>query len=221
MDKLSIHFEVHLPEDLFLKDPRHTELGKRIIQHSVRLILQEGFEHFTFKKLANELSTAESSIYRYFENKYHLLFYLVNWYWYWQEYLLVFNTRGLHSKEAVLKQAIKCLLSPEFSYDEHAILDMTLLRKLYDTEADKALHHFTLVQRESPVVFSGLQTLVGRMKQIIESIQPEYPYAERLSLLILTGFHSDFVQQLSKSNPTPDKEELLDFAYDLVIKTIN
>jgi len=83
---------VQVTEPVYLKDPLTTELGRRIIEHSVRMIDELGLETFTFGKLASSLGTAESSIYRYFENKHRLLIYLVGWYWSWREYKLVFDT---------------------------------------------------------------------------------------------------------------------------------
>ena len=38
---------------IFIKDPESSELGKRIIEHSILLIDEIGFDSFTFKKLDN------------------------------------------------------------------------------------------------------------------------------------------------------------------------
>jgi len=45
------------------------------------LIAEIGFEELNFKKLAIAMDSTEASVYRYFENKYKLLTYLVSWYW--------------------------------------------------------------------------------------------------------------------------------------------
>ena len=75
-----------LNDKLYLRDPQATKLGRRIIQHSILLIDEIGIEDFTFKKLAQRISSTEASIYRYFENKHLLLVYLLCWYWEWMKF---------------------------------------------------------------------------------------------------------------------------------------
>ena len=48
---------------LFIRDPQQTELGQRIVKHSIELIDELGFEHFTFRKLAEQIESAEASVY--------------------------------------------------------------------------------------------------------------------------------------------------------------
>ena len=88
---MDLYLKITLNDRLFLRNPEETELGKKIIQHAIVLIHQIGFESFTFKKLAFEIGTTEAGIYRYFENKHLLLIYIVDWYWAWQEYRLLFS----------------------------------------------------------------------------------------------------------------------------------
>ena len=73
--------QVNIHNGLYLRDPKETTLGQSILKHSIILIDELGFEHFTFKKLAAKINSTEASIYRYFENKHLLLVYLSNWYW--------------------------------------------------------------------------------------------------------------------------------------------
>ena len=70
---MSINIKIVLNEGLYVKEPQDSELGRKIIKHSILLIDKLGFESFTFKKLANEIQSTEASIYRYFENKHLLL----------------------------------------------------------------------------------------------------------------------------------------------------
>ena len=87
--KLQLHLKMN--EALFLRDPQSSELGKNILKHSVQLIYKNGFEAFTFKKLAADIGTTEAGIYRYFENKHKLLVYLTAWYWGWLEFQISFH----------------------------------------------------------------------------------------------------------------------------------
>lgn len=49
---MSFSIQIAINEKLFLRNPEHSELGRKIIEHSVMLIDKIGFEAFTFKKLA-------------------------------------------------------------------------------------------------------------------------------------------------------------------------
>jgi AcrR family transcriptional regulator len=72
---MDIQLQIKMNEKLFLRNPEQSELGKKIIMHSIQLIHEQGFEAFTFKKLAKAIGSTEAGIYRYFENKHRLLIY--------------------------------------------------------------------------------------------------------------------------------------------------
>ena len=102
-----------------LKDPRESDLGKKLLQESINLIDEIGLEQFTFKKLAIAMSSTEATIYRYFENKHKLLTYLVNWYWSWLQNKILFTTYMLNSAAEKLESTIDILASPieqDFNY---------------------------------------------------------------------------------------------------------
>ena len=84
-----------MSENLFLRDPQDTDLGRKIVQESIKMIDELGFEGFTFKKLATRIDSTEASIYRYFENKHRLLVYMIAWYWNWLEYKIDFGTQNI------------------------------------------------------------------------------------------------------------------------------
>lgn len=96
-------------ENIYLKDPESSEVGKQIIRYSIDLIYSLGFEQFTFKKLAAEIGTTEATIYRYFENKHRLLLYILNWYWSYMEFLLMFKLQNIVSKKERLKIVVDLL----------------------------------------------------------------------------------------------------------------
>ena len=100
---MSIQIRFYLNEGLYLKEPQESKLGRNIIQHSILLIDEFGFESFTFKKLAERIGSTEASIYRYFENKHLLLIFLVNWYWEWVSYLIQINTNNVSDAREKLK----------------------------------------------------------------------------------------------------------------------
>ena len=96
-------------EHVYLKDPDSSKLGKKIIQGSINLIDEYGFENFTFKKLASHIDSTEASVYRYFENKTKILLYLTVWYWGWMESRLILSTMNINDKEEQLKIAMMLL----------------------------------------------------------------------------------------------------------------
>ena len=107
MINLLSNIKISVPDKIYIKDPESSKLGKRIIEHSITLIDDIGFDSFTFKKLGTLIGSNESSIYRYFESKHKLLLYLSSWYWAWLEYQLVFETHNISDKKEKLKKAIE------------------------------------------------------------------------------------------------------------------
>ena len=109
MDVLMQSLKIGVNEKLYIKDPESSTLGKNIIEHSILLIDELGFDSFTFKKLGVKINSNESSIYRYFENKHKLLLYLATWYWGWVEYRMVFSTNGIDDPIKKLEKAVEVL----------------------------------------------------------------------------------------------------------------
>ena len=101
--------KITINDNIFLKDPESSSLGKRIVENSILLIDEIGFDAFTFKKLGAKIGSNESSIYRYFENKHNLLVYLASWYWSWTEYQLVFAINNITDPIKKLDVAIDIL----------------------------------------------------------------------------------------------------------------
>ena len=85
MKTLLSNIKIEIPTGIYLKDPESSTLGKKIIENSIILLEEIGFEDFNFKKLGANIGSNESSIYRYFESKHKLLMYLTAWYWGWVE----------------------------------------------------------------------------------------------------------------------------------------
>ena len=107
MEHLLQTVKIRINEKIYVKDPESSDLGRRIVENSILMINDMGFENFTFKKLGIKIGSNESSIYRYFENKHKLLLYLTSWYWGWLEYQLVFATNGISDPREKLARAIE------------------------------------------------------------------------------------------------------------------
>ena len=57
-----LQIKLTIPNCTFLKDPQETKLGVLIVQNSIELIDEIGFEAFTFKKLAQKINSTEASV---------------------------------------------------------------------------------------------------------------------------------------------------------------
>jgi AcrR family transcriptional regulator len=189
--ELKISFSIN--ESLFLKDPESTALGKRIIQQSIVLISELGFESFTFKKLANAINTTEPSIYRYFENKHRLLLYIINWYWSYLDYLMDNRIRNLNNPNQKLEIAIS-LLTQAFP-EEHVGLeyDRKKLHGIVIAESSKVYLTKEVSEINRNKAFKPYKELCAHLAAIIQEISPNYPFAHSLSsTLIETAHHQQF-----------------------------
>ena len=101
MKSLVLHININ--PNLYGKDPQTTRLGRRIISESVLMMDQIGLEQFTFRKLAKNLGSTETSVYRYFDNKHQLFVYLLNWYWEWIIARMEINTLNISDPKQQLK----------------------------------------------------------------------------------------------------------------------
>jgi AcrR family transcriptional regulator len=134
------NIKIQINENLYVKDPETSDLGKKIIKNSILLIDEIGLEHFTFKKLGEKIGSNESSIYRYFENKHKLVMYLSSWYWSWIEYKLVFTTANIANANEKLEKAIT-IVTEKITDDintEH--INEAILNKIIISEFNKAIY---------------------------------------------------------------------------------
>ena len=136
----NLNLNIQVSEKLYVRNPDVTELGRRIISASIELIHELGFESFTFKKLGEQIGSPESSIYRYFVNKYALLTYLVSWYWSWVDYKLAFATTNIESETERLKKSINVLVQPVKVDHSISYIDEEKLSNIIITESVKAYH---------------------------------------------------------------------------------
>ena len=107
---MQIEFKIKLNISWFLRYPDGTDSSKKIVCQSIKLISEIGYEHFTFKKLAAIIPTTEATVYRYFENKHKLLIYLIDYYWAFIRYQVLFNINNLQSPKDKIRTIIDLLV---------------------------------------------------------------------------------------------------------------
>ncbi|MEN0003915.1 MAG: TetR/AcrR family transcriptional regulator [Bacteroidota bacterium] len=198
MIQLTVRLSIN--DKLFLRDPEKTKLGKRIIRHSIKLIDEYGIEEFTFKKLAEEIQSTEASIYRYFENKYLLFVYLVNWYWEWMKFRVGFRTMNLNDPVKKLRIAIGAIL--DISQTDTAVdyVNTELLHQIVVVEGTKAYHKKSVDEENKYGFFLSYKALCKRIADIIVEVNPSYQYPRSLASMLLETANNNiyFAQHLPR-----------------------
>ncbi len=223
MQNLFMNFKFTINDKLYVKDPETSELGKKILQQSIILIDEIGFELFTFKKLGERIQSNESSIYRYFENKHKLLVYLSSWYWTWIEYNLVFATNNIHDPMARLEKAIT-LISQNITDDsntEH--INEEILNRIIVAEFHKTFLTKEVDEENKEGYFLVYKRVVNRLVGIINEVNPNYPYAKSLASTIVEGaLHQHFLKKHFKTITNfNEHDDLSVFYIDLAKKTLS
>jgi len=222
MEHLLSNIKIQVNSKIYVKDPETSVLGKKIIQQSILLIDEIGFEEFTFKKLGDLIGSNESSIYRYFENKHKLLIYLSSWYWSWMEYRLVFATNNIFDSFDKLKKAIAIVTEKvEDDYKtEH--INESILNKIIIIEFTKTLHNKEVDKENKEGFFLIYKRVINRIVLMINEVNPEYKFARSLASSIVEGaLHQHFLQNHLKT--ITDCNETLsptDFYINLVETTL-
>ncbi|MBI2269406.1 MAG: TetR/AcrR family transcriptional regulator [Bacteroidetes bacterium] len=222
---MDLSIKIKMNEKLFLRNPEDTELGRKIIQHSIVLIHKIGFEAFTFKKLAEEIATTEAGIYRYFENKHRLLIYIVDWYWSWQEYRLIFQTNNIKNPEIKIKKAIQ-LLSAHVEDDiTTEYINEKILNEIVMAEGAKSFLTKHVTEDNKAKLFKPYKDLCARIASFIKEYNPKYKYPHSIASTIIEMAHSQkFYMQnlpsLTDFGATKDERKLVSFLEDLVFSNI-
>lgn len=213
-----------LNEKLYLRDPQHTDLGRKIIEESIRLIDSLGFEQFTFKKLAEAINSTEASVYRYFENKHRLLLYLTAWYWNWIEYRIDIFTHPAQKPEEKIKYSLQVLSEekkndPLFDFvNEEALYRIVLL------EQDKTYLTKWVDDDNSEGLFLSYKAICTKIAEFIHEFNPRYPYPNSLVSTVMLAAHQQifYAQHLPTLTNLKGKihQELQAFLQHLVFSAI-
>jgi hypothetical protein len=205
---MSIEIKMSLNAGLYLREPQDSKLGRNIIQNSILLIDEFGFESFTFKKLAEKIGSTEASIYRYFENKHLLLLFLVNWYWEWVNYLIFFNTMNVEDSRRKLKIIIHSFVSASKDNPSVDYVNESKLHNIVISEGGKVYHTKDVDDENSKGFFSSYKNLATSVSNVISQINPDfkYPYALATNLFEMSNNHIYFAKHLPKLTDISVKE---------------
>ena len=209
-------------DKLYVKNPETSDLGKKIIEQSILLIDEIGFENFTFKKLGEKINSNESSIYRYFESKHKLMLYLSSWYWGWMEYKLVFATNNLANPMEKLIKAI-AIVTEKVEDDSNTLhINESILNKIIIQEFTKTLLTKEVDEENKEGFFIVYKRIINRIIEFISEVNPNYTFAKSLASTVVEGaLHQHFLKEHLKTiTNCNETNTVTDFYIDLVAKTL-
>ncbi len=223
MQDFLLNIQIKVNENIYLKDPESSDLGKKIVSGSISLIHEIGIDSFTFKKLATKIKSTEASVYRYFENKHKLLLYLCSWYWGWLTYRVMFRTTNIEDPCARLKNAIKTVVEQVEEDNSFSHINEVLLNKIVITEGSKAYLNSRVDEENELGIFTQYKELVERISAIILEIKPNFLYSHMLVSTIIEGSHFQryFAEHLPRLTDVIEGEDSIEnFYIDLALKAI-
>ncbi|MES2578701.1 MAG: TetR/AcrR family transcriptional regulator [Bacteroidota bacterium] len=200
MNTILSNLKIQVNEKIYVKDPETSSLGKKIVEQSILLIDEIGFDNFTFKKLGEKIGSNESSIYRYFENKHKLLVYLSSWYWSWMEYKLVFATTNIVDPAEKLSKAITIVTEKVTDDTNTEHINEAILNKIIIAEFTKTVQTKEVDQENKEGFFLIYKRVINRIVGIVKEVNPEYPFAKSLVSTIVEGnLHQHFLMEHLKT----------------------
>lgn len=212
-------------DKIYLRDPESSDLGKQMIKSAIDLIYELGFEHFTFKKLAQHMHTTEATIYRYFENKHRLLLYIINWYWCYMEFLVMLKLQNVSDSKAKLKTIIE-LLSHELPEGSGKLdYNKKFLNQIVISESSKVYLVKEVKEINKSEVFKPYKDLCAKIAEVISANNPTYKYPRSLSSTLIEASHyqqffSKYLPRLTDVRVKEEKEFASNFLNDLVFKAL-
>ncbi len=221
-----VRITLHVDEKLYLKDPNSSDTGRRILEHSILLMDEIGFEAFTFRKLALRIGSTEPTVYRYFRSKQRLLLYLTSWYWNWMEYRLLLATSNVASAEQRLRLALRELTQPIVADDATPHIDEGALYRVVVAESSKVYLNRDVDAENREGLFRSYKRLCRTVADIIAEINPEYRYPAALVSTVMESSHmqkyfAEHLPALTDVSRNNMDGSTTDFLTDLVFRAID
>lgn len=222
---MRLQVQLKMNEALFLRNPEGTELGKNILKHSIELIYKNGFEAFTFKKLAEDIGTTEAGVYRYFENKHKLLVYLTAWYWGWLEFQISFHTNNINDPSLKLKRIIELLATAVEDDKQTTYVNESLLHQIVISEGSKTYLTKQVGEDNKQQFFKPYKDLCAVIGTIISECGPNYKYPKSLASTIIEmahfqNFFKNNLPSLTDFGTSKEETEVISFLNDLVFSSL-
>lgn len=222
---MQLNLKFKMNASLYLRNPEDSELGKKILEQSIIMIHRLGLETFTFRKLALEIGTTEAGVYRYFENKHRLLLYIVDWYWSWQEYRMLYETNNIEDPVIKISTAVRLLSLAVEDDSSTSYINENLLYEIVMAEGAKAYLTKHVNADNKLKLFKPYKDLCGLLAKFISDLNPEYAYPKALSSTIVEMAHSQnyymkYLPALTDFNHSNSQEQLAKFLEELIYKSL-
>ncbi len=223
MNTVLSNLKIQVNEKIYVKDPETSVLGRKIIQESIILIDEIGFEDFTFRKLGERIGSNESSVYRYFDSKHNLMLYLSSWYWGWIEYKLLLATTNISNPTEKLNRAITVVTEKIVDDTETVHINEAILNKIVIAEFTKNLSTKRVDEENKQGFFLVYKRVINRLIDIINEVNPEYSYAKSLASSVVEGaLHQHFLKDHLKTiTNCTSNDSVTEFYIDLIEKTLS
>jgi AcrR family transcriptional regulator len=189
---MNIDFKIILNTKLYLKDPEGSNIGKQIICESIKMMYDLGYEQFTFKKLAMSIPTTEATIYRYFENKHRLLIYLIDWYWAFLRYQVLYNINNISNPEEKIKKCIDLLVWEDNAATYSSEIDIKSLYYISISEGNKTYFSKDVDTKNQERLFEPYKELCELLASIFKEYNPNYQYANSLASTVIEASHFQY-----------------------------
>lgn len=211
---------------LYVRDPRSTEVGQALLREGATLFLELGLEGFTARKLAERADTTEATVYKYFKNKHRLLQYYFQLYWMWLEQQIKVFTAVLETPEQRLIKAVEIICDiPEVAADPGVVSKGTL-RELVKSEGAKAYYHVQVDKDNALRLFSPYKQLVSFVADRIAEVRPGEPFPRSLATTLVEmahslDFYSHHLPSLTDFPQGAPAGALKDYIVNLLIQTLH
>ena len=189
---MQLDFKIKLNEKLYLRDPEGTEIGKQIIRQGVKMISEIGYEQFTFKKLATEINSTEATVYRYFENKHKMLIYLLDWYWSFIEFQVIFQLNNITDPAKKIKKLIDILVWEDNDKTTFTELDQNALYYIAIAEGSKTYLSKDVDENNKEFLYKPFKDLCARVASLFSEYNPKYKYPASLASTLVETSHLQY-----------------------------
>jgi AcrR family transcriptional regulator len=216
----------NLSEKLYLRDPQKSAVGQAIIRQSVVLIDRHGFDKLTFRKIAEEIESTEATVYRYFENKFRLLQYLIVWHWTSVNFQIDFHLNNVAAPQEQLKICLQVLAGTRKPFNV-TLIDQQALNRVVIAESDKFYLSKTIDRDYEEGLLDPFNQTCQRIAALVKQINPKYPFPHSLVSTAITAarhqiYFSKHLPQLCdiKNDDRTMNDKLYKFLEGFVLTTI-
>lgn len=223
---MQVDFKVKMNEKLYLKNPEGTDVGKQIIKSGVTMLSELGYELFNFKKLAAEIGSTEATIYRYFENKHKLLIYIIDWYWAFIEFQVIFQLNNVTNPKEKIKKLIDILVWEDNAETVFSELDQQSLYYIAIAEGSKTYLSKEVDNHNKDFLFKPYKDLCSRIASLFKEYNPTYKYPSSLASTLIETAHMQYyfmhhLPRLGDYSKKKSPKEIEAFLEHLVFGVLN